>query len=231
MPYQRPIAVDSKPSIAGILDTVSAVRAASDATLSLPDEFHEANVRSLLDKVAFEEEYAGFAESAEYRRLASGALLGDVVERAVARVQGSSQLSNRAASTDLRLVLAAGHDTTVMGILASLGSIPKGSPQWPPFGANLAIEIFRSEASSRKDVPSIGRKRMKDLQPGQREALAGHYVRLIYNGEPVVIPTCAKNGNHLRGREDFCALVSLNYRSQHNLANGSTRHALNHWLI
>lgn len=64
---------------------------------------------------------------------------------------------------------------------------------------NLGKIKLSSEATSRKPTD--------DLTGSEKARLKGHYVRVRYNDEPVVIPGCKLPGKHLEGDESFCTLV------------------------
>ncbi|EGR46498.1 uncharacterized protein TRIREDRAFT_22879 [Trichoderma reesei QM6a] len=242
MPDDSPqVAVDSKPRLSGIMDTVNSTLAHGPAT-RLPRDFYDPKVRQIMEKVSVDEWFAGYGESREYRALGIGALLGDVVARMVASAernvpppdtefvhplgqQRSSSTENDDAT--IRFGLSGCHDTTLAGVLASLGAY--NTESWPPFTSHIAIELFRSSdkppASStppssswwpsflspnkQYQPSSIYRKPTPQLTPAERESLEGYYVRLRYNDEPVTIPGCKPQGKHLPGQESFCTLAAF----------------------
>ncbi|KAH0495773.1 hypothetical protein TgHK011_009304 [Trichoderma gracile] len=251
MPDDSPkVAVDSKPRLSGIMDTINSTLAHGPAT-RLPRDFYDPRVRQIMEKVSVDEWFAGYGESREYRALGIGALLGDVVARMVAsaernvpppdaefvhplgqqRSSSSSSSSSGGGGNDdaaIRFGLSGCHDTTLAGILASLGAY--NTEAWPPFTSHIAIELFRSAdkppASSsssssssswwpsflspkKQPQPSIYRKPTPQLTPAERESLEGYYVRLRYNDQPVTIPGCKAQGNHLPGQESFCTLAAF----------------------
>ncbi len=220
MPPGTKVAVDSRPRLSGIADTVNATLAHGPET-RLPREFYDARGREIMEKIAVEEWFAGFNESKEYRMLGMGALLADVVGRMVV----SAEKPPARDSTDVRFGLSGCHDTTLAGILASLGAYNTG--RWPPFTSHLAIEMFKESkaaaaepvktssswwssiwAGAKAQPPSIGRRPTPDLTPEEKSKMDGYYVRIRYNDEPVTVPACRLPGNHLEGDESFCTLVS-----------------------
>ncbi|KAL7947366.1 histidine phosphatase superfamily [Trichoderma barbatum] len=171
MPEDSPrVAVDSRPRLGGIFDTVNATLAHGPAT-RLPKDFYDPKARGIMEKVVVDEWFTGYRESREYRALGIGALLGDVVANMVSSaesnvpppdaefVQTPGQHSSSPATDKDRLVkhstknsgqdpagfrfgLSGCHDSTLAGTLASLGAYDTDA--WPPFTSHLAIELFRS---------------------------------------------------------------------------------------
>ncbi|KAL7934483.1 histidine phosphatase superfamily [Trichoderma chlorosporum] len=261
MPADSPrVAVDSRPRLSGIMDTVNSTLAHGPAT-RLPKEFYDPKARGIMETIAIDEWFAGYRESQEYRALGTGALMGDVVARMVSSAErnvpppdaefvqtpgqhGASSSSSASSSTadksktknktngddddaaaGFRFGLSGCHDTTLAGVLASLGAF--GTDSWPPFTSHIAIELFRSNDDiaaiaqksssssllsslwpSSKPAP-IGRKPTESLTPREKESLQGYFVRLRYNDSPVVIPGCRTPGNHLDGDESFCTLAAF----------------------
>ncbi|GAO19671.1 hypothetical protein UVI_02047700 [Ustilaginoidea virens] len=232
MPPDRPrVAVDSRPRLSGIMDTVNATSAHGPGT-RLPREFYDARVKRVLEKIAVEEWYAGYKESEEYRTLGIGALLGDLVLRMVesaARVPTSNsppgmakQQQPDAVPSGILFGLSGCHDTTLAATLASLGAL--NEDEWPPFTSHIAVELFQrtdTDAATPRHSwwdallgrsPShqhqIGRKPTQALSEPEKKRLRDFYVRIRYNDRPVAIPGCKAPGDHLDGDESFCTLVS-----------------------
>lgn len=229
MPPDSPwIAVDSRPRLSGVMDTINATLAHGPET-KLPNEFYDAKGRQIIEKIAVDEWFSGYKESREYRMLGIGSLMGDIVARMVGSVEHSG-----ASDARIKLGLSGCHDTTLAGILASLGAFEPG--EWPPFTSHIAVEMFRKSAttSGAGDTQSssaasgkqgrlaslfsgsfartpkvIGRRPTEELSPSEIDKLGDYYVRLRYNDEPVTIPGCKAPGNHLEGDESFCTLVSV----------------------
>ncbi|KAL9056634.1 MAG: hypothetical protein Q9162_002805 [Coniocarpon cinnabarinum] len=229
MPEGRRIGVDSKPRLNGIMDTVNATRSHGNAT-KLPSEFYDEGVLQRVDKICSEEWYKGYEESREFRRLGSGSLIGDLTARMLWHVERSTGRESEKKGIDPtreppRLLLAGAHDTTLAGILASLGAW--GSNPWPPFTSHVAVELFSTKDSSNTTstapapssswssfLPSFLRPTPTPLAStpttllprSDRDSLQRHYVRLRYNSVPAVIPGCTKPGRHLDGDPSFCTL-------------------------
>ncbi|KAH7144046.1 histidine phosphatase superfamily [Dactylonectria macrodidyma] len=147
MPDESPrVAVDARPRLSGLMDTINATAAHGPAT-RLPKEFYEPEVKRIMEKIGVEEWYAGYKESQEYRALGIGGLLGDVVARMVGSAEHSSadgeyELdSNKGPAPPVRFGMSGCHDTTLAGALASLGAYDTDA--WPPFTSHIAIELFR----------------------------------------------------------------------------------------
>ncbi|KAK8915486.1 putative acid phosphatase [Metarhizium anisopliae] len=226
MPDESPkVAVDSRPRLSGIMDTVNATFAHGPET-KLPKEFYDPKVKHILEKIGVEEWYSGYKESEEYRTLGIGALLGDIVSRMVESAEDSANTDNdlkQQSNTPprVRLGLSGCHDTTLAGVLASLGAFNEEA--WPPFTSHVAIELFQrtgtnsasssqswwSSIFSGSNSNSIGRKPSPELSERERKRLQGYYVRLRYNDRPVTIPGCKIAGKHLDGDESFCTLSQV----------------------
>ncbi|KAI0876061.1 histidine phosphatase superfamily [Hypoxylon argillaceum] len=157
MPPASPrVAVDGRPRLSGIMDTINSTLAHGPDT-RLPKEFYDPKGREIMEKIAVEEWFAGYKESQEYRTLGVGGLLGDVVGRMVGsaehssadgeyeigRVQDKKRAEGNEKATPIRFGLSGCHDTTLAGVLASLGAF-EGN-KWPPFTSHIAIEMFRKD--------------------------------------------------------------------------------------
>lgn len=147
----RVVAVDSRPRLSGIMDTINATNAHGPET-RLPKEFYDPKVKEIIEKIGVEEWYQGYKESQEYRTLGIGGLLADVVARMVGSVERStadgeyevmrSSPGRRGHGAEpIRFGLSGCHDTTLAGALASLGAF--NDEAWPPFTSHIAIELFR----------------------------------------------------------------------------------------
>lgn len=151
------VAVDSRPRLSGIMDTINSTLAHGPET-RLPKEFYNAKGVAIIDKIGVEEWFSGYQESQEYRSLGIGGLMGDVVSRMVGSVErngndGSFEVRDKAASTGsgsgddkaIKMALSGCHDTTLAAILASLGAFD-GKP-WPPYTSHIALELFKKSDS------------------------------------------------------------------------------------
>lgn len=181
MPGNHPVAVDSHPRVSGIMDTINATDAHGPAT-KLPKEFYDPKARAIIDKIGVEEWFEGYKESAEYRMLGIGGLMGDITSRMTGSVEhnGSDGLievggddgdlgRGRGGETDIKLALSGCHDTTLAACLTSLGAFD--GEKWPPFTSHIAFELFRKKARTSgtqplSDAPpSAGTLRVSDEKP------------------------------------------------------------------
>ena len=162
MPEESPkVAVDSHPRLSGIMDTINSTLAHGPET-RLPAAFYDDKSRAIIDKIGVEEWFSGYKESQEYRTLGIGGLMGDVVERMGAIIEGSGLSVNqiggedghlgkgRGGETQIRLAMSGCHDTTLAAMLSSLGAFD--GEKWPPYTSHIAIEMFR-KLDEAVDVP------------------------------------------------------------------------------
>lgn len=153
MPGEAKVAVDSRPRLSGVMDTLNATDAHGPDT-KLPKEFYDPKVRAIIDKVAVEEWFKGYTDSVEYRTLGIGALMGDITTRMTASVEGNGQDGllevggddgklgkGRGGETKIKFAMSGCHDTTLAAVLTSLGAFE--GEKWPPFTSHIALELFR----------------------------------------------------------------------------------------
>ncbi|KAH7080921.1 histidine phosphatase superfamily [Paraphoma chrysanthemicola] len=165
MPDQKNVAVDSRPRLSGIMDTINATDAHGPAT-KLPKEFYDPKARAIIDKIAVEEWFQGYNESTEYRMLGIGGLMGDITSRMVGSVErngtdglveiGGDDNDNlgrgRGGETDIKFAMSGCHDTTLAAALVSLGAFE--GEKWPPFTSHIAFEMFRKRRSNTPELSS-----------------------------------------------------------------------------
>lgn len=163
MPESNPtVRVDSKPRLSGIMDTINATLAHGPET-RLPKEFYDPKALDIIDQISVEEWYSGYTESREYRMLGIGSLMGDVVARLVASAghtpadgiievggEDGSLGTGRRGEKRIRMALSGCHDTTLAGVLSSLGAFE--GEKWPKFTSHIAVELFKRKPSP--PVPS-----------------------------------------------------------------------------
>ncbi|KAI0118808.1 histidine phosphatase superfamily [Nemania sp. FL0031] len=167
MPPTTPrVAVDGRPRLSGIMDTINSTLAHGPDT-RLPKEFYDAKGKKIIEKIAVDEWLSGFKESQEYRTLGVGGLMGDIVGRMVGSAEHSSAdgeyevggpqskkgPEGNKKTTSIRFGLSGCHDTTLGGVLASLGAFE--SDKWPPFTSHIAIEMFRKKDATSKTARAI----------------------------------------------------------------------------
>ncbi|ODH46715.1 hypothetical protein GX48_07171 [Paracoccidioides brasiliensis] len=154
MPSNSPrIAVDSRPRLSGILDTINSSLAHGPGT-RLPSEFYDPKARELADRIATDEWFAGYKESNEYRKLGIGALIGDVVDRMVhTSVHGGWRPTTNGSESKaaVKFVLSGCHDTTIAAILNSLGAFD--DEKWPPYTSSISIELFKAVSAPNATKP------------------------------------------------------------------------------
>ncbi|KAI1104224.1 histidine acid phosphatase [Jackrogersella minutella] len=188
MPEDSPrVAVDSRPRLSGIMDTINSTLAHGPAT-RLPKEFYDPKAREIVERIGVEEWFAGYKESKEYRALGIGGLLGDVVGRMVgsaerstadggyevARKLESGAMKEGKGATPIRFGLSGCHDTTLAAVLASLGAYEDN--KWPPYTSHIAIEMFRKSTASQKGetTPSPARSSSSWFKPWSSSAKPGN---------------------------------------------------------
>lgn len=153
MPDGGAVAVDSRPRLSGIMDTINATDAHGPET-KLPKDFYDPKARDIIDNIAVEEWFRGYAESAEYRMLGIGGLLGDITSRMIGSVEkngrdgllevggSNGELGRgRGGETSTRFALSGCHDTTLAAALTSLGAFE--NEKWPPFTSHIAFELLK----------------------------------------------------------------------------------------
>ncbi|KAI0526562.1 histidine phosphatase superfamily [Xylaria bambusicola] len=162
MPTTSPkVAVDGRPRLSGIMDTINSTLAHGPET-RLPKEFYDPKGREIIEKIAVDEWFSGYKESQEYRTLGIGGLMGDIVSRMVGSTEHSSadgeyevgkasrkeRTGDTNGTTPILFGLSGCHDTTLAGVLASLGA--HESNDWPPYTSHIAIEMFRKSENVSK---------------------------------------------------------------------------------
>ena len=158
MPSSSPrVAVDSHPRLSGIMDTINSTLAHGEET-RLASEFYDAKGRSIIDRIGVEEWFWGYNENREYRTLGIGALVGDVTERMIAKVEGTGLSvreiggengrlgEGRGGEKGIKFAMSGCHDTTLAAFLTSLGAF--NDEKWPPYTSHIAVELFRNPAES-----------------------------------------------------------------------------------
>ena len=243
MPKGEKVAVDSHPRLSGIMDTINATRGHGKPT-KLPREFYDPDLLKFIERIGVEEWFQGYNESQEYRRLGIGGLVGDIVARMVGNAaqnekfgieevagDGQDRGVGRGGQRSIKFGLSGCHDTTLAGMLASLGCF--NMEAWPPYTSHIAVELFKQKGLVKsptqtppkpgskfltwfngqwpagKDSDIIGRIPLSELNDSQKAKLDGYFVRIRYNDEVMKIPGCKPAGKHLDGDDSFCTLVCL----------------------
>ena len=159
MPTDSPrVAVDSHPRLSGIMDTINSTLAHGPRT-RLPSEFYDDRGLTIIDKIAVEEWFSGYRESAEYRTVGIGSLVGDIVSCMVGSVQRNRNIRVAESGTQaghasevmsggnkFKFTLSGCHDTTLAAILTSFGAFD--NEKWPPYTSSIALELFKKTATT-----------------------------------------------------------------------------------
>lgn len=197
------VAVNSHPRLSGLMDTINSTLAHGRET-RLPKEFYDEKARAIIDKIAVEEWFSGFYENLEYRTLGIGGLVGDIVERMTSKIEGAGLSINeiggengrpgigRGGEKGVRFAMSGCHDTTLAGLLTSLGAFD--GEKWPPYSSHVAIELFRKKdpnsisSGSSSDATFLSETRpastepKADYRPGAIASLLG--LRSASNSDP-----------------------------------------------
>jgi acid phosphatase len=166
MPGNKALAVDSRPSLPAVMDTISATLAHGPGT-RLPDEFYDGRVRRVIDHIVIDEIFRGYGVSRELRTLGAGRLLGDMVLKMVDQVEWDRRCDmprdpTVQSNAPPRLSILGCHDRTIGVVLASLGCLDSDE-KWPPFTSHIIFELFRKK---RTPSPTIGEGRRQRMWRG-----------------------------------------------------------------
>ena len=186
MPPDSPkVAVDSKPRLSGIMDTVNSTLAHGAAT-RLPSEFYDKKFRSIVEKIGNEEWFSGYKESAEYRQVGIGGLVGDIVSRFVGSAEGNSNDGlpevggspespsvGRGGEKSIKFAMSGCHDTTLAAILGSFGAF--NDDRWPPYTSHIALELFRKD-TDRSESPANTPRMTKSVEQAQKTSSLWSYL-------------------------------------------------------
>lgn len=157
------VAVDSRPRLSGILDTINSTYAHGPAT-RLPSEFYDTKAREIADKISSEEWFIGYREDKEYRKLGIGGLMGDVVDRMVnASVNNGWRPATdnaEVAGQPVKFAISGCHDTTIASLLMSMGAFDE---KWPPYTSSIAVELFKDNKAPN---PRVGDMLEEFSSPG-----------------------------------------------------------------
>lgn len=150
--FYQPDPLGTYPSIHGLFDTLYCAR---ENGVMNNDKIISDNDLYELERLSNIKWFSLFAHNTQVSRLGIGRFIKELLSELQANVLGNS---------DTRMSIYSGHDTTVGPLLGSFGYI---SDRWPPFGANMAIELILDTR------------------------LSSHYVRIKYNDQ--VITNCLKS--------------------------------------
>ncbi|KAG8885363.1 hypothetical protein FRB97_001438 [Tulasnella sp. 331] len=185
----RPIRVDSKPRLSGVLDTI---RAADVHGIAVPSEFLAPDVVSIMEGAVVAEWFGGY-QTQEFRRLAMGRLLDDLQSK----MHRKAVMSIR---DPLKIAVNACHDTSLAGIMSTLDVFDN---RWPAFTSSITFELH----SQPKPI-------LASIFTGYDHS---HYVRMRYQNKTLRLPACAAPSDHLPDHPEFCTLEAFR-RFVRNLA-------------
>ncbi|ORY53736.1 phosphoglycerate mutase-like protein [Rhizoclosmatium globosum] len=132
------------------------------------------------------ESISGTSTATTVKRLFTGRFIGDLLEVMDSRVQ--KPLDDE---YSIKLGLFSGHDTTIGPLLTGMGLFNGERRAWPKFGANVTFELFENHV-------------------GALKAENDHFVRVKYNGVPMKLPFCQKQGAHFVGDPNLCSYKTFN---------------------
>jgi acid phosphatase len=232
MPEESPkIGVDSHPRLNGVMDTINATGAHGPDT-RLPQEFYDPQVLSASDRIVREEWFVGYEESAEYRRLGIGSLVGDITQHMVENIRG---IPAEDGTSPFKISMSGCHDTTIASTLSALGAYRVDRDPWPKFTSSIAFELFQTagnmtspaaapSSGNQKSIwftilptwltgsssaPSLPRDPLSSMSDHDRRQIDNHYVRIRYNDKPIMLPYCQQAGKHLPADKSFCTLKAF----------------------
>ncbi|KAH0837607.1 hypothetical protein FOPE_04980 [Fonsecaea pedrosoi] len=227
----KKIAVDSHPRLSGIMDTINSTLAHGPET-RLPKEFYDTRAREIIDRIGVEEWFSGYNENREYRMLGIGGLIGDIVERMTSKIEGAGLSINeiggengqlgmgRGGETGIRFALSGCHDTTLAGVLTSLGAF--GGEKWPPYTSHIAFELFREkdpgdEAKGHSpDADFLTPTTPASTEPKSQAATPGFFASFLGLRSPT------SNGSFSGSRDASSASSSSSPLSTPSLSRSST---------
>ncbi|KAI9650115.1 hypothetical protein NHQ30_000128 [Ciborinia camelliae] len=159
------IAIDSRPQLSGIWDTIASTLAHGPET-RLPKDFYDQKGMAIMNRLLIEESFSGYSESHEYRVLGIGSLMGDIVSRMILSVERDNKggllevrqsnkdlppAKGRRSQSPIKLGLSGCHDSTIASILTSLGAFK--FEWWPPYTSHIALELFREAETPEDSAP------------------------------------------------------------------------------
>lgn len=236
MPGNKPLALDSRPRLSAIMDSINATAAHGPDT-RLPDEFYDERVRKTIDFIVMDEMFHGYSASRELRMLGMGTLIGDVALKMVDQVDWDRGYGVESRPPPMLSLLGC-HDRTIGAVLASLGCLG-GDERWPRFTSYIVFELFRKRSAPHSASTSEGslqfqkndenhfssvtgqeiankpqdirRQSVKDPTTAEMTRLDEYFVRVRYNDRTMIVPGCREEGKHLDGDAGFCTLVNFPY--------------------
>ncbi|KAJ3041259.1 hypothetical protein HDV00_009652 [Rhizophlyctis rosea] len=157
--------------------------------LGLPKGVTLDDVREM-ERITTDQWWMIYDKNEDLARLGIGRFLKNLKDQMMDAVEGRKG--------KVKLGLFSGHDSTVGPVLSAFKAF---DGQYPDFAAMVNIELFEPAA------PPSFLSRL--LQPLKLAPAQPHYVRFMYNGRPVKLPACAKEGDHLEGDATMCTLEAF----------------------
>jgi hypothetical protein len=134
------------------------VPSGSPDTVLMTDEIFNATIA----QVEFQQSYLYLYNNSQYSKLAMG--------NTAWHIRNNIQNILNNPTNGLKFAMFAGHDTTIMPLLAAIqGNL--WDRIWSPYASMVTIEIYK--AANPSSTPS------------------GYYFRMVYNGRAISIPNCA----------------------------------------
>ncbi|KAI1736028.1 histidine phosphatase superfamily [Xylaria scruposa] len=233
MPGNKALALDSRPSLLAVMDSINAT-AAHGPNTRLPDEFYDERVRKTIERILIDQMFRGYSISRELRMLGAGQLVGDIVLKMVDQVEwdkAPNKLRDLTvhSNTPPKLSIIGCHDRTIGTVLSSLGCLDSNE-RWPPFTGHVIFELFRkrqmphlniNESDTTTNLTSTtNRGNTSELQriggrptkiPAIKEVGDVHeyFVRIRYNDRIMRVPGCQAEGKHFNGDSNLCTLAAF----------------------
>ncbi|KXS12800.1 phosphoglycerate mutase-like protein [Gonapodya prolifera JEL478] len=129
-----------------------------------------------------------FGATEQVMRLSMGRLL----ERIAVRIEQAARNPSGARPDATKLAVWSGHDTTLGPLLVALRVF---DGKWPQFANNLVFELFEQNPTPPSSFLSRSQSR--------------HYVRLLYNQNPLNLPYCAAPDQHHPSDPAMCTLEAF----------------------
>jgi len=179
----RPIRVDGKPRLSGVLDTI---RAAHAHQIPVPQDFLDPEVDRILETAVVAEWFSGY-KTIEFRQLAMGRLLSELKDRMCNKAKGADH-------NPLSIAVMSCHDTSLAGILLALDVF---DDRWPAFTASVTFELFSESKRTTWPWSCLHKP---------------HFVRMRYQNKTLILPACSAPTDHLMGHPEFCTLGAFQRR-------------------
>lgn len=191
---------DGSPAASGIMDTV---RAAESNGLKVPKEFDDPETRATLENAICHEWFSGYCASrlsisslscefaldsytrllfcisppplpdtsTEVRTLAMGRLLSDLSSAL------SHSIASPASPANPKMSINSCHDTTLAGMLATLGVFDH---KWPGFTSHVSVELFKGTGDDGLGWGEWAGKKLGGLVGREKKKEATHCLSLSY---------------------------------------------------